>query len=300
MTKAVVLNFNSLTRKSAARFANSCNLVGEPMKRSFLTILLLLPFLLFAGNENLPVGGRSMGLSHASVNLQDIWAAHHNQAGLAGLKEIGGGIYYESRFTMKELSLKGGVAAVPFGFGTFGVSVTSFGYKLYSESKFGLAYAMELSENVRMGVQLNYHRTQIAEGYGNAGHFTGEVGIQADLTDELSVGAHVYNPTLTSQAEYNNERIPTTIRLGAQYQFNENLFIAVEGMQNIYDRPSFRVGLEYHLIEQLYLRGGISTNPTLASFGFGVKLNRFFIDVASSYHATLGFSPQLSLSYNPF
>lgn len=286
--------------KNEGLSGNNCNLVAEPMKKSILVGLLALPLLLFGGNENLPVGARSVGIGHASVNLQDIWAAHHNQAGLATLEAIGGGIYYESRFMMRELSLKGGVAAVPFEFGTFGVSVTSFGYELYSESKFGLAYAMKLSDKLRMGVQLNYHRMQIAEGYGNAGFLTGEIGLQADVTDELSIGAHIYNPTLTEQTEYNNEKIPTTIRLGAQYQFNENFFIAVEGMQNIYDRPSMRVGLEYHLIEQLYLRGGISTTPTLASFGFGLKLKKFFIDVASSYHSSLGFSPQVSLSYNMF
>lgn len=282
-------------------FSNNCTLVGEPMKKSLLTALCCLPLIVFGGNENLPIGSRSVGLGHASVNLQDIWSAHHNQAGLASLQNIGGGIYYESRFTMKELSLKGGVVALPFEFGTFGVSVTSFGYKLYSESKVGLAYAMKLGENVRMGVQFNYHRTQIAEGYGNANHFTGELGVQADVTDELSIGAHVYNPTLTSQAEYNDERIPTTIRLGAQYQFNDKFFLSVEGHQNIYDKAGFRAGLEYQVIEQLYLRGGVSTNPTMASFGFGVKLKKkFFIDVASSYHATLGFSPQVSLSYNMF
>lgn len=270
------------------------------MKNLLLTALIALPLLTFGGNENLPVGARSVALGHASVNLQDIWSAHHNQAGLANLERIGGGIYYESRFTMAALSLKGGVAALPFDFGTFGVSVTSFGYSLYSESKVGLAYAMKLGENVRMGVQFNYHRTQIAEGYGNANLFTGEVGLQADITEALSVGAHVYNPTLTSQADYNNERIPTTIRLGASYQFNEKFFLSVEGHQNIYDKAQFRAGMEYHIIEQLYLRGGISTNPTLASFGFGLKLKKFFIDVASSYHATLGFSPQVSLSYNMF
>ena len=83
-------------------------------------------------------------------------------------------------------------------------------------------------------------------------------------------------------------------------KFNENFFMAVEGFQNIYDKPGLRVGMEYHVIEQLYLRGGISTAPTLASFGFGLKLKKFFIDVASSYHSTLGFSPQVSLSFNMY
>lgn len=281
-------------------FINNRNLVGNPMKKLLLILFASLPVLAFGGNENLPIGARSVGMSHATVNVQDIWSAYHNQAGLASLTKIGGGVYYESRFTMKALSLKGGVAAVPFEFGTFGVSVSSFGYQLYSETKFGLAYAMKLSENIRIGAQLNYHRTQIAEGYGNAGYFTGEIGIQADVIEGLSIGAHIYNPTLTSQSDYNNERIPTTIRLGAAYQFNERFVLSVEGHQNIYDRTQFRAGLEYRVIDQLYLRGGISTNPTLASFGFGVKLKNFFIDVASSYHATLGFSPQISLSYNMF
>jgi hypothetical protein len=267
--------------------------------RLFL-LLLLFPLAAFAGNENLPVGARSSALNHASVNLQDIWSIHHNQAGLAKLEKIGGGIYYESRFTMKELSLKGGVLAIPTKLGTFGVSVSSFGYKLYSESKFGLAYAMELSEFLRAGVQLNYHNTHLGEGYGNFNAFTGEIGIQADITPDLSLGAHVYNPTLTKMADYNDERIPTMLRLGAQYKIGEKVLLAAEANKNIYDKASFKAGLEYRVTEMLYLRGGVGTEPTLASFGFGLKMKKFFIDVASSYHSTLGFSPQVSLSYNPF
>jgi hypothetical protein len=265
-----------------------------------LFIALLLPVYSFAGNENLPIGARSSAIGHASLNLQDIWSIYHNQAGLANLEKIGGGIYYESRFTMKELSLKGGVVAIPTKFGTFGVSVTSFGYKLYNESKYGLAYGMKLGDKLRGGVQLNYHQTRLGEGYGNFNAISGEIGLQADISDEFSIGAHVYNPTFTKMAEYNNERIPTALRLGAMYKVNKKVFFAAEAYKNIYDRASFRAGIEYQVVDILYLRGGIGTEPTLASFGFGLKLKNFFVDVASSYHSTLGFSPQVSISYNPF
>jgi hypothetical protein len=268
------------------------------LKLFFLVIFF--PLATFAGNENLPVGARSAALNHTSVNLQDIWSTHHNQAGLASLTNIGGGIYYESRFTMKELSLKGGAVALPLKFGTFGLSVSSFGYSLYSESKVGLAYAMKLSEFFRAGVQLNYHNTHFGEGYGNINSFTAEVGIQADITEHLSMGAHVFNVSFTKMTDYNNERIPTILRIGAQYQVGEKAIVAAEVDKNIYDKASFKAGIEYHVTEILYLRGGVGTEPTLASFGFGLKFNHFVVDLASGYHANLGFSPQISLSYNPF
>ncbi len=104
------------------------------MKYKLLLVVLLLSSSLFASNDNYPMGGRSAGIGHASVTLSDVWSTHHNQAGLAYLENISAGVFYENRFLLKELGVQGGVLALPTKGGTFGISMSSFGYSLITKA----------------------------------------------------------------------------------------------------------------------------------------------------------------------
>lgn len=207
------------------------------------------------------------------------------------------GIFYESRFSMSELSLRGGAAVLPTKSGTFGLSIASFGYSLYGESKYGLSYGRKLSEKLCIGVQANYHNVRIAEGYGNTNALTIEGGILAQLTTKLRLGAHIYNPTRTQISEYQDERLPTILRLGMNYKFSDKVFVAIETEKDVDHKAVFKIGVEYHVIDILYLRAGIATNPVYSSFGFGLHLKQFKLDIASQFHQVLGHTPQLSLIY---
>ena len=55
--------------------------------------------------------------------------------------------------------------------------------------------------------------------------------------------------------------------------------------------------ITYQVIEVLYIRAGVATTPVVASFGLGLKIKALRIDIATSYHTTLGLSPSLSVSY---
>jgi hypothetical protein len=266
-------------------------------KLLFSLLLVSLSVPSFAGSDNSPVGARSAGIANASVTLGDVWSTHHNQAGLGFVKNAGASVYYESRFMMKELSLKAGVLAYPIKAGTFGLSVSSFGYTNYSENKIGIAFGKALGENFSAGIQLDYLSTHIGENYGKSSAFAGEIGIQAKPWKNLTVGAHLFNPTRAKLADYNNERTPTILRLGIDYKFSDKVFVAVETEKDIDHKAVFKTGLEYHPAEVLYLRAGISTNPALSSFGFGLKLKQFRLDFASSFHSVLGYTPQMGLLY---
>jgi len=251
----------------------------------------------FASNGNDEIGARSSALGGFSTTLSDVWSTNNNQAGLGYLENITGGIYYESRFLLKETAFKGGAFALPTKLGSFGLSVTSFGYSLYNETKAGLSYGQKLGEKVSVGVQLNYLNVKLNQDYGQRSTFTAAVGLIARLTSELSLGVHVYNPTRVKLAEFDNERIPTIMKLGLDYKFSEKVFVAVETEKDMDSGGVVKVGVEYNAIDILYLRGGISTNPTMSSFGFGVKLKDFKLDLSSSFHQTLGLTPAISLIY---
>lgn len=64
------------------------------------------------------------------------------------------------------------------------------------------------------------------------------------------------------------------------------------------DHPArIKAGIEYQIADVLHLRGGVATNPSQYSFGVGLNVQHLKIDIASSYHQILGFTPGLSVNY---
>jgi hypothetical protein len=251
----------------------------------------------YAGNEDYPIGARSAAMGNASVSLSDVWSAHHNQAGLAFVHDFSAGVSYENRFLLKEISIRGCAVALPIKSGTFGLCITNFGYSQYKESKYSLSFAKSFGDKFSAGIAMDYLTTKIAEGYGNKGVLAAEVGLIAKPIKNLSIGAHVFNPTRAKISAYDNERLPTILRLGADYNFSDKVTLAIETQKDIKYKAEFKAGIEYKAVKEFYLRIGVSTNPTLSTFGFGLNLKNFKVDFAASYHQILGISPQLSLSY---
>jgi len=247
--------------------------------------------------QNDAIGARSIAMGGFTTTLTDVWSTNNNQAGLGFNRSISGGIYYESRFLLKETGYKAGAFVLPVKTGALGLSVTSFGYELYSRTNVGLSYGQRFGQKFSVGVQLNYFNTKLSENYGQKNAFTASLGLMAKLNKELTIGVHVYNPTRSKLAEYNNERIPTIMKLGLDYKFSEKVFVAVETEKDIEYDALIKAGIEYHIIDVLYLRGGVSSNPSLTSFGFGLLLKDFKLDIASSYHQTLGLTPSISIVY---
>lgn len=268
--------------------------------KHFLFSILILQFSIvhLKAADNYPVGARSAGVANASVTFSDVWSAFHNQAGLAQMKNISAGAYIENKFLISDLSLKAFTIAVPTSkVGTFALSATMFGGSLYNEKKVGVGYGKKLGEKFSAGVQLDYLSTYIAENYGTRSSFAVELGILAEPIKNLKLGAHVFNPNRAKVAEYADERIPAILRFGASYKFSEKILISAEEEKDIDQKSVFKAGLEYHVVDAVYLRGGISSNPSLSTFGFGLKIKQVVIDMAASWHQELGFSPQFSLSY---
>ena len=191
------------------------------------------------------------------------------------------------------------VLAYPSKMGAFGLSVGQFGYSLYNENKIGLSYGQRLSDHFSLGIQLNYLNTQIGEGYGSKSAFSGNLGLLAEVSDQVKVAAIIINPNRVKLAEYQNERIPTILKLAVSYEFSEKVILMSEIQKDIDFDYNAILALEYLATDYFYLRAGYGTNPSTSTFGFGVKLKDFDIDIASGFHSTLGFTPQISLSYTP-
>lgn len=269
------------------------------MRYTFI-LLIFIPLLSFAGGENDPPGARSAGMANAGLHFTDIWSIYHNQAGLGSIESPTAGIFYENKFLISKFAYAGFAGAMPLGGGTIGLSYTNFGYGAYSEGKVGMAYGMKLSRIFAVGVQLNYHNLSInTDGYGSRGAISADVGIQVNVSEQVMLAAHLSNPSRTKLDVFDDERIPTLFRFGAAYTISDDITATAEVEKDIDRKHIFRGGFEYRPVEILYLRAGASNNPGLLAFGFGLNLDMFKIDLSTSYHSILGYSPQISLTYAP-
>ena len=267
---------------------------------TLLFLSLIVAYQTLASNGNYPVGARASAMGNASVTFTSIYSGFHNQAGLAFIDKTEFGVSYRNSFLLKQTGLKSGVFAIPIKkIGVIGISVNSFGYSAYGEHKFGIAYAKKFGDVFSFGLQVDYLQTQYSDPYGSKGVVVAEFGVLGKLTDEFTIAAHIYNPFRAYLDEEIDDRVPTIIKAGLGYKFSEKLLTSLEIEKDLdISRPNIKAGIEYKPYKQIALRVGVNSNHVKASFGVGVYLNNLVLDIASEYHQTLGFVPQLSLKYS--
>lgn len=264
-----------------------------------ILLALLFPLIATGGNDNYPVGASQAGMAGCGLTSVDIWSVHHNQAALGYLSQPSMGLFAENRYGLKEMGLQAGAFAYPTASGTFGLSLSHFGYELYNESKVGLAFAKSFGSRFSTGIQIGYINTHFGDLYGNAGAPVAELGFFAEPYKNLFIGAHIFNLTRSKIADYNDERLPTIIRAGLGLRLSERIFLATEAQKDIDNPAMFRAGIDYLFMEQLYVRAGILTSrqANQISFGLGYKTKRLRADVAFSTHQVLGISPHVGFVY---
>lgn len=249
-------------------------------------------------NANLPFGGRAAGMGNAAVAIYDFWALSHNQAGLARISSPTAGFYFENRYLTPEMGFGALGFAMPAVGGVMGLSVGYFGFEHYNESKIGLTYSRAFGEKFSAAVQLNYLYTYIGDGYGTSGSVAAELGVIYEAFPGFQIGAHIFNPTRTRVSDLAPDRLPTIFRFGAAYQFSERVLATIETEKDLDKDPVFKAGIEYGITEQLFVRAGLGTHPNTNAFGLGLYLGNLKIDIATSFHHVLGYSPQVSLRYS--
>jgi hypothetical protein len=261
-------------------------------------LLLHIDFLSFAGGDFSVIGARQAGMGRSSVALTDFWNIQNNQAGIALIDKFSVGIYYESQFSLNQLSTKSAAFLAPTKFGVLGLSFNHFGYSLYNDMKIGLVYARSFGKYLRIGVQLDYIQTTLGDGYGSTSNVTFEIGLQSDITEQLTIGAWAYNPIQVKLANYKDEKIPAIFRFGLAWKITQGFIATIEAEKNTNIQPILiRGGLEYGLKDLFFFRGGFSTQGEVLSMGFGFKVKVVRFDISAAMHQSLGFSPQASLIF---
>jgi len=262
-----------------------------------ILILLLISHMSRASSENRLAGARSNAMSNASVASFDIWGNYNNQASLAKLDKIHLGVFYENRFQLEDLSTKAIALYFPTKLGGFNLNYTQFGSDLYKECKIGLGYSKALGKHFWASVQLNQMRVELNQIYGDQTKYNFEVGLLAELFPDFYLGFHLFNPTQEKfETFYYDEAIPTIVRLGLSWHLSKITLLNSEIQKDFDHDIRLKIGMEHQLLDNLFIRLGVSNHPNQISFGLGYQYKIMKMNIAYSKHQTLGYSPSIDLN----
>lgn len=241
-------------------------------------------------------GARAIGMGYTAVANKDVWAVINNQGAAASQKVFKAGIFMENQFLLSDMNRISLGLFLPLYKGGLCASIEHFGGDAYSEMKAGLGYAIRLGEYLSAGLQLDYMRLYIGEGHGSYQAISFEGGLLATISKSITLGVHCFNPIATHWSE-SNERIPLIFKAGLSVKANASILINAEVVKSNLNKATFMAGFEYRFHEKFFIRTGITSGPARYTFGAGFRSRRLIIDIASSVHSYLGYSPQLSFTY---
>ncbi|RFS16608.1 hypothetical protein [Emticicia sp. C21] len=246
-----------------------------------------------ASGEPFPIGARSWGIGNANAAIADKQSIFNNPAGLGFLTDNYITTSYHNRYTVAGLNTFSLGGNYTTQFVNIGLTVERFGDKLYHEEKLGMTLAKS-TNRVSLGIKVSYLQAAV-EGLAVKQTILTEFGVMAKLSSTLQLGFCGYN--LTGARLFVSQRVPTVLRLGLAYQPTKQLSLVGEAEKDIVLPILYKVGLEYQIVKNFYLRTGITSKVSNVHFGIGFQAKQFIFDYAASSHSILGFSHHLTLAY---
>lgn len=242
-----------------------------------------------------PNGARSMGMANANVTIGDGWSIFNNIGALTGIEQPQAFFAYDHRGNLNELTTLAAGAVFKSEQFSYGLSVSTFGEELFSQSQIGLGISQKLGI-ASIGIKASFFQTSI-EGFGTGRSAVFEFGGLAELTPELFFGAHIYNLSGAKFGKNSVDHLPTVIKSGISYRPADNVMVNIEAEKDILLPHVLKVGLEYSLHEKIWARVGINNQPNRLCFGIGFRAKSFHIDFAVNQNPYLGSTQHFSFNY---
>ena len=266
------------------------------MKRILLLLLVMYGFNAQAQIGSFNLGGRSAGMAGASLTLGDEFSLFNNIGGLGRVENHAAFASYQNRYGVSQFQVVGAGAIYHSDIGNAGVGFYKFGDDIYSEQRVHLAIGNKIQMvSLSLGVDLlQYNISTVGTNNAVAIQFGGI----AEITKQLRFGAHVFNLNQAKLDSETGERLPTVMKGGLSYRPTDELMINMEVEKDLDFDEIFRAGIEYQIVEKVFVRTGISTQPFLGAFGIGFHPKNLKFDYAFSNDSKLGSIHEISVAYS--
>lgn len=268
----------------------------RPMNKIFTLFLALFISLNFCFAQN-NLGPRLTAMGNNSAAVKDIWSLNGNAAGISHIESPAIAINYKKYLIDNELSNQSIAFILPLKNNYLGVSLNRYGITAYNEIKVGFALAKRFGSKLSIALKGNYHQIKISN-YGSTTGFSVDVGGMYDLTEQITLGLTLNNPSFQKYSSTQIEtKIPSSIQVGASYKASDKILIATTISKDFNTAIDVGLGIDYKLLDLISLRAGLTAKPFKHYAGFGLNYKKFVMDMAIESDIHLGYSPQIALAY---
>lgn len=154
-----------------------------------------------------------------------------------------------------------------------------------------IGYGKHISPDIAIGGAFKFIRESIDKNSCNT--FATDVGIQyRPFLKDITIGLCLSNIGRSIKYINEEEDLPLTIKGGIAINGLDNTLLSTIQLEKSIDSDVvLRFGFEHRLINKVFLRAGYSTEPDIGkgvSFGFGLRLSKYFFDLAFLPWGALG------------
>jgi len=248
-------------------------------------LLVFLPFSIVAQTFT-PIGARLNSMANASVSVSDMFSVFSNPASLTTLESSCAALFFDHRYNVSGLNTYAFAYSHDIKKSKIAAGFVKFGDQLLNQNRIELAIAHKI-RMVSLGGGIGYQQLMVYEN-GVAKALTLQFGGNVELTPKITYGAHVYN-MLRSKMDKNSQLYyPVIMKTGFSYLPNKSVIVSCEIEKDNRFDPNFKAGIEYKIIEWMFLRMGVNSNPSNGFGGLGFKLKDWKFDYGVSFHNRLG------------
>jgi len=255
--------------------------------------LLFLPVVV--KSQEIPfLGPRSFSLGHSSTALADEYSIFNNPGTLGFVENgsIASGCL--SLYQVEGLNSVFATFTAAFKNGAFSIGAFNLGDEIYNTNRVSMGFGNKLGL-ASLGSSINYNHYYF-EGLDAYGFITVDVGGLAEIGPLLSIAASIKNITQTKISRYTGEYFPTLMSTCLSYKPTNLIILNCQYDKDLENPGRLKLGLEYNY-SSLVLRAGLTTDPSLLSFGLGFHHKKLRIDYGLANHQVLNSSHTISISY---
>jgi len=233
------------------------------------------------------------GAYAALLNSQS--AIFGNPSSLALNNNRRASVLYGRSFGLKELSNSGISIPVYSGRENIEIGLSRFGFSLYHEDIISIGIGKRILNNAAVGFALRYLSAEI-RGYGSTSTISLDMGFSLKINSKLNLGVSAKNLNAPKLSK-SESSLGRSVRIGASFSVDDNVLLIAEYQREENETTVYRIGSEIEILNNQYLRFGITNNPSSLSMGFGFRLDKIDINYSFRTHPYLEASQFFSFGY---
>ncbi len=265
--------------------------------RTWLSLLIALQLLpgSCAWCQPFKNGIRNGALANATTGLPFAGPGFPNPANVGYSRSGSLSVYAVQMYGIAALRYGGVHLSLPLRTSMLSFHASSFGFDTYRETQVQAGMVLPFKPGSAREIKFALHGTVkhlAIQRYGRTSSYSLSLGTSMPLSHNLYFGVAALHFLQTARLDV----LPKTLTAGFSFKPFPAGSIMLAWAQTAQYSPSLKLGFEVKGNPFLQLRYGFSTQPLLYALGRGIQLDLLSIDLAMSYHQSLGWTPGVSIN----